>query len=392
MVYSPYFPQGAIRIYPETVAQRMEGLNKPVTLRDNLEKGIARRTLPSKYWASEFDKGPYLRDETWMEFVQWRMMGEEDQTIEYVPEGKSVGIMIPTKGRCHPANIVGVTLSDSWIDLNMREVGKYLSLHENFRQHMINYMRSEEGQALAAKLGKLGYKAEDIEYTAVGFIPGNAIYGVGRLPNGKVVIYANESSSWIIEREAEGFGMRAEELREAAIGEEFAHIFRRSYDKAGIPEEKATKAMLMDFYKTLSDSTTNARLKEKYSRIIRHLEVDIATIARYAQLGSKSLEELVDIYNADVGELVESLKGEALYNGINTVEGVKGYVCRRLEEIAKAAKKEGSEDYKGRKTAKMEGSKETESSEGEKGDAEEGEVCAEAEGAEGDGGGESGGE
>ena len=67
---------------------------------------------------------------------------------------------------------------------------------------------------------------------------------------------------------------------------------------------------------------------------------------------------------------------------------------KAYEKLRSEAEKPANyrKDYKGRKTAKMEGSKETESAEGEKGDVEGGEVCAEAEGAEGGGGGESGGE
>lgn len=385
-----YFPQGAIIIYPETVAQGIaDGVDKVVTRRDNLEKQIAINTLPSKYWPSEFDKGPYLRDETWMQFIKWRMAGEKDQTVEYVKAPKSVGIMIPVVGRYHPANIVGTTLYDSVIELNIRDVGKYLSLEHNFRQHLMDYIKSSEGQQLAAFLNKSGYKAEDIDYIAIGFVPEKAIYGVGRLPNGKVVIYAHKDSYKKIANEAEGFGMEVGELREVAIGEEMAHIFRRS--RPSITEEEATKTMLKEFYETLAKTTSNPKLKAKYARIIEHLEHDISTISRYAKINSNSLQDLVDLYYADIGELVSFLEGKALYEGINTEKGIAKYVSEKLEKIAKAAEKgysgkdEVIEEDLGAKI--FDSAEKTESVDGENAEGVEGCAAEDGGGEGGDGGG-----
>src|SRR3989338_2066138 len=107
MVYLPYLPQGATQIYPETIAQELEGIRKPVTTRDNLEKAIAISTLTAKYRPSVYDnkRGVHLRDETWGQFIEWRKTGEEDQTIEEVEAEKSVGIMVPTRGEPHHASI-----------------------------------------------------------------------------------------------------------------------------------------------------------------------------------------------------------------------------------------------------------------------------------------------
>lgn len=362
-----YFPQNAIKIFPETVAQRMEGLGRPVTAQDKLEKEIAIETLPSKYHSSEYDKGPYLRDETWMQFVKWRMTGEESQAIEYVPANVSVGVMIPTKGVYNPGNIAGVTLPYSLIDLNIRDVGKYISLQHNFRQDLMDYIRSDEGYRLSEWLNGLGYGAEDIEYIAVGFVPEQAIYAIGRLCNGKIAIYANKNSYRINEREAEAFDMDIKEKIEKGIGEELIHNFRRSYDKrfGRIGEEKATKAIEKEFYEGLLERTFDSKLKAKYSGIIRNLEVDIGSVARYAGL-----------YSRDLSELEAILEKEAEGRGVSKEERGK-YISARLEEIAKAAKNEYLEsDVVGDIDAEMSNDAEAY----EDGEAEAAEACAEAAG------------
>lgn len=381
MVYYRYFPQNTIKIHDTSVVQNLEGIGRPVTLRDVAEKLEAINTLPSKYHPSEFDRGPYFREETWMEFVKWRMMGEEDQTIEYIKAPESVGIMIPAKGRYSPVNVGGLTINDSFIELNMRDVGKYLSLEYNFRQHLIDYMRGSEGQQLAAFLNKSGFKAEDISYVAIGFVPDQAIYAIGRLPNGKVVIYASKDSYKKITDEAEVFGMNEDEFREAAIGEEIAHNFRKSYDGliGRIQEERETKETLLEFYKTLAKTTSNTKLQEKYARIIGILEHDISTVSRYAKIHSDSLQDLVGLYCSDIGELVSVLEAKALYEGINTKKGIEKYVSEKLGRIKEAAERECTIEDRVTDEELSDGSEVTE----------EAEACAEA-GIESDDGGDCG--
>lgn len=383
MVYYPYFPQNAIRVFESTPAQNAEDSRRLVTKQDVAEKLWAINNLPPEYHPSIYDKGHYLRDETWMEFVKWRMAGEKDQTVEYVKAPKSIGIMIPSAGRPHIANIAGTTINDSIIELNMRDVGKYLSLEHNFRQHLMDYIRSKEAQQLSTFLNKLGYKAEDIDYIAIGFVPEKAIYAIGRLPNGKVVVCAHKDSYKKIANEAEDFGMEAEELREVAIAEEIAHNFRKSYGKPRIMEERETKETLLEFYKTLSKTISNPKLQAKYARIIEHLEHDISTISRYAKIGSSSLDDLIDLYCADIGELISVLEGKALYGGINTKEGINEYVSEKLAEVAKAAEKEYSlED----RIADEEASEDGDSAEGAEVYAEAGAEVGRDSGQDGDGG------
>ncbi len=346
MVYLYSHPQFAIRIYDTTVAQNIaDGPDKVITNRDNLEKAIAIQTLPSKYHPCIYDRGAHLREQTWMEFVKWRMTSEESQAIEYVKAPESVGIMMPAGDVYNSSSRKLTKLPHAITELNMRDTGKYVSWEHDFRQHLIDFMRSDEGRQLAAFLNKEGYEAEDIDHISIGFLPKGAIYGVGKLPNGKLVIYANKDSYKKIDREAEAFGMKEEEMREVAIGEEIMHIFRKS--RASIAEEKATKETLLEFYENLAKSTSNSELKAKYARIIRHLKHDIATVSRYSKINSNSLQDLVALYNSDKGELEQVLEAQAVYEGINTEEGIKEYVSARLEDIAEAAEEGEGEDSDG---------------------------------------------
>jgi hypothetical protein len=280
--------------------------------------------------------------------------------LTYVPERESVGIAIPAEGKDHRANKGGIKLVDSLIDLNLRDVGKYVSLEYTFRHNLTNYMKSDEGKELSAFLNKSGFKSEDIEYVAIGFIPDNAIYAVKRLSNGKIAIYANKDSRKKIMKEVKAYDMDENEFREVAIAEEIAHIFRKS--KASIKEERRTKTSLWEFYESLTDKTSNPELKAKYERIMEHLEHDIATVARYASL-----------YNSDPGKLEMILEAEAIMEGgMTSKEEISDYVSAKLSQIAKAAEKEsakyenedGDEVYAGKEVSE-------ESTEGT-------EVCAEA--------------
>jgi hypothetical protein len=350
MVYLYSHPQNALRIYDTTVAQNIaDGVDKVLTAKDNLEKAIAIQTLPSKYHPSEYEGVAHLREQTWMEFVKWRMTTEENHAIEYVKTPESVGIMMPAGDVYNSSSRKLTKLPHAITELNMRDTGKYAQLEHNFRQHLTDFMKSSEGQQLAAFLDKSGYKAEDIEYIAIGFTREKAIYAVGRLPNGKVVIYAHKNSYKKIDDWAEKEGMKTEELREVAIAEEVAHIFRslKPYLHGRIAEEKATKKTLLEFYENLAESTSNSELKAKYARIIRHLKHDIATVARYAKMNSNSLQDLVALYNSDEGELEQVLEAQAVYEGINTKEGIEEYVSGRLEEIAEAAEDCECEDSDG---------------------------------------------
>jgi len=221
-------------------------------------------------------------------------------------------------------------------------------LHHNFKQHILDYIKSDEGLALKLQMDELGCSAEDIDYISIGFVPHErAIYSIARLSNGKIAIFANKASHSMIVEEGELFDMDADELRGVIIAEEIAHDFRKSYDKhfGRVGEERATKETLRELYETLAKTTNNPKLRAKYERIIDNLNHDIATVSRYAKTGRNSLESLVDMYNADVGELVNVLAEEGrIYEGINSVDAIEEYVSARLGEIEEAADVEYSSE------------------------------------------------
>jgi hypothetical protein len=297
----------------------------------------------------------YLRDQRADLMDEWLA---PHPVITYVPERESVGIAIPAEGKDHIANKGGIKLVDSLIDLNFRDVGKYVSLEYTFRHNLTNYMKSDEGKELSAFMNDKGFKAEDIEYVAIGFIPDNAIYAVKRLANGKVAIYANKDSRKKIMKEAKAYDMKEDEFMEVAFAEEITHMFRKS--KASIKEERRTKTSLWEFYEGLADRTSNPELKAKYERIMAHLEQDIATVARYSSL-----------YNSDPGKLEMILEAEAIMEeGMTSKEEISDYVSAKLSQIAKAAEKESAKYDEGESDEEYTGKEASEES------VEEAEVCA----------------
>lgn len=358
------FPQGAMRIFPSQVVET----TAPADFQ--LDRALGGEAKYGKL---------HLREDILPIYEGWLA---PKPILDCVPAEKSEGIMIPTQGREHIATITGTTVYDSVIKLNMRDVGKYISLQDNFREYIANYMKSSEGQKLSDLLNKSGFNAENIDYVAVGFIPDKAIYGVARLPDGKIVIKAHKDSYKKIADEAKYFGMEPEELRDVAIAEELTHIFRGLNHSNLITEETETKTTLKEFYEALSKSASDPNLKAKYERIIAHLEDDISTVSRYTKINSKDLQELVELYCTDMGELEQVLEAEAVERGLSGSD-IKDYVSEKLDEVAEAVG-----DYE---SVQDESYSEAESVDAEAEACEtagEGEVCAAVE----DGGGSQGGD
>ena len=146
MVYYSSFPQNALKVYDSTVAQNIaDGPDKVVTNRDNLEKAIAMETLPSRYWPSVFDRGPYLREETWMEFVKWRMTTEENNAVEYIETLPTKIYMISTKGKDVFYNKGGLRMADAIGIYNFRDTGILAHKAHILQEHAKDFMRSSEG-------------------------------------------------------------------------------------------------------------------------------------------------------------------------------------------------------------------------------------------------------
>jgi len=164
------------------------------------------------------------------------------------------------------------------------DFGKNLSLSETVRQDWNNYLNSREGLELARA------QTEDGENVGnIGIIPvEGAIYGITRLDNGEILLFSGTNPYESLGREADIFRLTLEDMITAKLGEEDMHRFRRSYDKGHVTiadligEELATKQSLLEFYIQLAeDSGSTPELREKYSRIVKSIENDIATIDRY---------------------------------------------------------------------------------------------------------------
>lgn len=383
MVYCPYFPQNAVKIHDSTVAQNIEDVDRAVTKRDAAEKLWAIHNLPSEYHPSVFDKGPYLRDETWMQFVRWRMACEEDHAVKYVEPVESLIYVIPTEGRFVFYNKGGLRMANAGGIINFRDVGVYLCKAHNLQKRAEDFMTSPEGYELAIEHPDLLRNAPSIDWIVIGRIPGspNAIYGVAQVSEDSALLFGNVDSYKMEAKRAMREGMDIDALIRRGMGEEFLHLIRRG--EATVQEEIDVRLWLIDMYGKLAERALDDRTKEGYMKMVRHLEKDLSTVReRYSKTYSRRMESLVNTYMSDPGKLELILEAEArLEYGLTEEADVKDYVESRLEEIAEVAEN-GVEDYEAVDL-------DTEMSEYEGGFVdgevvEEAEACAEAAG--GDGG------
>ena len=263
----------------------------------------------------------YLREHRADLMDEW-MAGSK--ILEVVPSVESFGVMVPVKGREHNANIAGVKFDSSYMNINMRDTGKYLTLEHEFRFRLMDFMQTEDGYDLAVHLNKLGYDGGNVDFIGVGLVGDNSIFEVVKLVDGNVGIIANKNYLRMIENEAKSYDMKPEELMEVAIAEEFTHLFRGLNPRlSNVREEKVTKTILKEFYESLESRTADSSLKEKYVHILKHLKHDIATVGRYAK-----------VYSSDRGKLETILEAEAISERGLEGDSVSEYVSARLEAIA----------------------------------------------------------
>lgn len=268
----------------------------------------------------------------------------------------------------------------------INRTGEMLSRSETLRQDSLKHFNSKEGYQL---MQEYLVDSEGIKHLGVVESDG-VIYAIGRyIRDGKVALFMGTNAYEYLSREAERFGLRLEDMITAKLGEEAMHHYRKSYNRDLstlenlVAEEKATKEDLLAFYTRLRDgSESNPQLREKYSKIVRSLINDIATIGRYINLHTASREE---IERMDMQITV--LMAEAYAKGYKTEEDVMAYVDGQLK--AQSATGEDGKESKLEKAAKSAkaDSKET----NEKGilyeaapenDGKESEEAAEAEGGE----------
>ncbi len=393
MVDYYYRPKGTLIIYDSTPAMNIEDSRKLVSKQDAAEKIWAINNLPSEYHPSVFDRGPYLRDETWMQFVRWKMVGEKDQTVEYVEPVESLIYVMPTEGRSVFYNKGGLRMAEAEGIINFRDVGVHLSKAHDLMKHIEDFMTSAEGYEFAIEHSELLSKAPSIDWIVIDKIPDapNAIYGVAQVSEDSALLFGNVDSYKVIDRWAEREGIDTNDFIRRAIGEEYAHLIRRGV--AGVPEEEAVRVWLIDMYTKLAERAPDFETKGKYQRMISALEKDLATVRQRYSRPYRNLEGFVKMYISDSSKLELILEAEArLEYGLTDDKEVKEYVASRLEEIAKIAEN-GDENYE---AVGLDGEMaEYAGDVTERGDVKGGEgseACAAEDGGESGEGGDSGGE
>ncbi|MBI2138589.1 hypothetical protein HYU13_03305 [Candidatus Woesearchaeota archaeon] len=270
--------------------------------------------------------------------------------IEYVPVAKSYGIAIPLEGRFNIAGSsnVGTVMAHSYIALDMRDVGKFVSKIGDFVDAQRQFMKNDAGIELQQYMDEQGLIPLPFKFIGV-FAKGDpGIMGVRKANKAAykqlnfpyplvpedigdaAIIYINEDAYQMIKGDVIQSGATAGDIFDRGIAEEYAHLFRDSFsriakkvlaERAILREEKATKQDLISVYGRLVDKAVKPSEKARYQKVIKALEHDIATIERYRknakeQAPESSLETLV----AEPGE-GESSSGSGHYQG-NFAEGV----------------------------------------------------------------------
>ncbi len=228
-------------------------------------------------------------------------------------------------------------------------IGEMLSRSETLRQDALKHFNSKEGYQLM--LENLA-DSEEIEYLGVTSV-GRILYAIGRRVNdGKIVLFTGINTYDKIAPEADAFNLTLDDMIPVKLGEEAMHHYRRSYDRnlstleSLVNEERATKEDLLVFYMRLRDeSESNPKLHEKYSKIVRALIHDVATVGRYIDLYTASHEEI-----ERVDTQIAVLTAEAYAKGYKTEEDAMAYVDSQL----KAQSAKGEEGKEGNKVGKLE--------------------------------------
>ncbi|MBI2654962.1 hypothetical protein HYX06_00875 [Candidatus Woesearchaeota archaeon] len=179
----------------------------------------------------------------------------------------------------------------------INDVGRYSHLVRNLKQTLMNNYGTKDLQRLAADLQSKGMPLEDIGWIASGLVPKNTIYGVARLPDGKILFVGAEDSFDKMVREARYHGLKREDIEFLRIGEEITHIGRKSYDRSveRIGEEKATKRTLRDIVLEMAEGADgNPELVRHYLKLAEFMEGDIRTTRKRYSKSSFSSEENLD--------------------------------------------------------------------------------------------------
>ncbi|MDA1197399.1 MAG: hypothetical protein O2779_05580 [Nanoarchaeota archaeon] len=325
--------------------------------------------LPATYGHGEFavDKATggfsqygkmHLRDQSKLDMDDWLAT---DGIHDVVAQRTSVGMKIPVQGvyEIAGAPINGITITQGTLDVNMRDMGPYLSKMHQLREDVINYLRSDAGEAMKEHFDAKGMSIEDIDNLAIGYIGDSAFATIGRNRDGKITLYANPNFFKDAEKHGKYFGLTANEKKELTIAEELGHNFRKSYDQLAlifgrlgvIPEEVATKKDVTAIYTRLAEHTTDPVVKAKYTRMawMKHIDTLLAPVtyarAAFRKSANKSseLEDLVSEAVEETSEMTEEAAAE--YVASKVIEHYYSSETDSLEDAVEDS--EGSADESG---------------------------------------------
>ena len=243
----------------------------------------------------------FLREHTGEAMDKWKTVTEEPRAIEYVPRledivtSKDIGIIIPTQPY--------LTIYGSIYRMNINNVGKFISLWETWRQLLMDYLRSEEGQALMVFLEEKGYKPKNVDALGVGFLPSKSVAAIGLDYKGRLVILRNKDFYELVNREVEILGkmfkfisknpeLAKELIIRATLGEEITHLYTLYTLKNGngLAYERLAKELLKEFYETMAKEL--GKEGKDYEILEKIMEHEVETFEeRYKSLNENELAD-----------------------------------------------------------------------------------------------------
>lgn len=223
------------------------------------------------------------------------------------------------------------------IGFRINDVGTKVSQLHNLKYHLNSYFKTEDGKELPASLNAEGGKPAYIELIGIGGVPEDAVYGVTRTKDGKIILLAAEDSYDKTVRDARYLDMDVYDLMNSTFVEELAHIWFRDFDKPGDyrKKERRAKEVKKKHYQRLLENAKGDPKKrwveERRKKQVEAAKLDIATIEERYGHGSFYKQ----LYENNRAALEEILAYEAVEQKGYRGKDVKDYVAKRLEEIGK---------------------------------------------------------
>ncbi|HLC65587.1 MAG TPA: hypothetical protein VJI46_05705 [Candidatus Nanoarchaeia archaeon] len=262
------------------------------------------------YERSDFVAGRYTKPYAWVE--GW-LAG--NPILQYAEPHKDIGVI---------ESIGGVPFEhDNWFghktDLEVhcspRSVGKFLTMAETTRRYLINFLNTEEGQALAQHLEKQGYhNPAKITKVAGGYLSGGTLAGVNPT---KGILMANPKLYDMAHALAREKGMSVEDAIKYVMAHEITHLYAKGVkDTVSLEEEVDT--VLQNFYKSRaegrfkgysigvqgSEKKNGDKIRQKYTEERLKKIADIY-YRKGKHLDEETLEELVEKLEEELEEMKE---------------------------------------------------------------------------------------